>query len=755
METEKLETFLRERQIEVEACKKEIEMQNTEREHLEKRINELLERCKNIDVEDYDRMREDVKQMQTTMSEKDAQLAETKKLLSSKQVTISELEQDLVRSRMELKERESRLNDSLQVEVSLKSEVEKQKKLVAQLKKKLDNLSKEKEELSKENQSLSKQLEDYKQGLRGIGDAVGEHAMKEKEKEKDTRIQILEKTVERQREELKKEKDDHKTEKAKRLKTEKTIMDSIKSVNQEKNKLVEGLDKHKQSLKRLSAEVEKLKHAKSSLPEGTSVVQILSGTLLDDLSASYLRAVECFERVAHIVSTELGDPSLTDISPVVDASSAGAAIGQAVPSQGPSTLPAVAYTSSVSSAKPIEEKERRFTLPKSNVEARRTGRKLIRPRIVKPEESQGDTEMPESEGQNNEGKPSSSHNLETQGILVPLTHTSARKRLASSTSSELQEESLTQRITNSDLAAPVLKKSKGSDFPQDGAEGQTAVLENLGTLPAIEELSDTIGDQLQVSNEEAIDAEKDDAETSGEHDEEPKIGDANQIELQNESNDALEEMACNQNESEVAFDDGQKVLAEQDIQQSTLESGSEQEEGELAPDVADVESGGNMSGIMESQEIGENQTQPAAPPVSSPLVDEETLVAVTVDFGETMPQFLNDEADMTEANAEVGDNSNDGNNQVTMEADQNPEPIGAAAEAGVSKLGSTSVAAETQEVKQGSPVGKSSTTINLQERAKQRSLLRQAGVISSLGRGRGRAARGGRGGRGQASGGQG
>ncbi|XP_057486078.1 nuclear-pore anchor-like isoform X2 [Actinidia eriantha] len=766
METEQLETFLRETQIEVEACKKEIEMQNMEREHLEKRINELLERCKNIDVEDYDRMREDVKQMQTTMSEKDAQLAETKKLLSGKQVTISELEQDLVKSRMELKERESRLNDSLQVEVSLKSEVEKQKKLVAQLKKKLDNLSKEKEELSKENQSLSKQLEDHKQGLRGIGDAVGEHAMKEKEKEKDTRIQILEKTVERQREELKKEKDDHKTEKAKRLKTEKTIMDSIKSVNQEKNKLVEELDKHKQSLKRLSAEVEKLKHAKSSLPEGTSVVQILSGTLLDDLSTSYHLAVECFERVAHLVSTELGDPSLTDISPVVDASSAGAAIemlrntlhfsaGQAVPSQGPSTLPAVGYTSSVSSAKPIEEKERRFTLPKSNVEARRTGRKLIRPRIVKPEESQGDTEMPESEGQNNEGKPSSSHNLETQGILVPLTHTSARKRLASSTSSELQEQSLTQRITSSDLAAPVLKKSKGSDFPQDGAEGQTAVLENLGTLPAIEELSDTIGDQLQVSNEEAIDAEKDDAETSGEHDEEPKIGGENQIELQNESNDALEEMACNQNESEVAFDDGQKVLAEQDIQQSTLESGSEREEGELAPDVADVESGGNMSGIMESQEIGENQTQPAAPPVSAPLVDEETLVAVTVDFGETMPQFLNDEADMTEANAEVGDNSNDGNNQVAMEVDQNPEAIGAAAEAGVSKPGSTSVAAETQEVKQGSPVGKSSTTINLQERAKQRSLLRQAGVISSLGRGRGRAARGGRGGRGQSSGGQG
>ncbi|CAL5402469.1 unnamed protein product [Camellia sinensis] len=284
-------------------------------------------------------MREDIKRMQTNLSEKVAQLEENKKLLSEKQVVISELEQDIAKSRIELNEREGRINESLQVEVSLKYEAERQKKLVAQLKKKLENLSKEKEELSKEHQVLSKQLEDYKQGSRGVGDALAEHAMKEKEKEKDTRIQILEKTVERQREELKKEKDDHKTEKAKRLKTERTIMDSIKSVNQERNKLVDGLEKHKQALKRLSEEFEKLKHAKTSLPEGTTVVPILSGTLLDDLSAAYFLAVENFERVAHLVYSELGAP-LADISPVVDASSSGLAIGQSVPSQVPSILPA-------------------------------------------------------------------------------------------------------------------------------------------------------------------------------------------------------------------------------------------------------------------------------------------------------------------------------------------------------------------------------------------------------------------------------
>ncbi|CAL5321269.1 unnamed protein product [Camellia sinensis] len=780
METEQLETSLRECQTEVEAWKKEIEMQKIEKEHLEKRVDE------NIDVEDYGRMREDIKRMQTNLSEKVAQLEENKKLLSEKQVVISELEQDIAKSRIELNEREGRINESLQVEVSLKYEVERQKKLVAQLKKKLENLSKEKEELSKENQVLSKQLEDYKQGRRGVGDALAEHAMKEKEKEKDTRIQILEKTVERQREELKKEKDDHKTEKAKRLKTERTIMDSIKSVNQERNKLVDGLEKHKQALKRLSEEFEKLKHAKTSLPEGTTVVQILSGTLLDDLSAAYFLAVENFERVAHLVSSELGAP-LADISPVVDASSSGLAIGQSVPSQVPSILPAIGSTTSLPSAKPTEEREKRFTLPKSNVEARKTGRKLVRPRIIKPEEPQGDTEMPEIEGSNNDGKSVSSHNLETQGSLTLLTHTTVRKRLASSTSPELQEESLVQCGTSSDVEAPVLKKSKGSDFPQDGAEGQTAaVLENLETLPAVEEPSDAIGDLPQGSNEEAIDAEKDDVETSGEQDEEPKVGgDNNQVELQSESNDVLEEIPYKQNESEGVFDEGSKVLAEQDFQQSAVESGSEQEEGELVPDVADVESGGNMSGmVVESQEIGENQPEAAAlapPPVSSPVGDEETLVAAaataaaTVDFGETSsPQVLNDEGDTAEANAEGADNLNDGNNhqEVAMEADQNPEAAAAletttgvrtktgTVEIGMSKQGRPSVSAEMQEVKQVSPVGQSSssTTINLQERAKQRSLLRQAGVISSsVGRGRGRAARGrgARGGRGQSSGGQG
>lgn len=57
--------------------------------------------------------------IQTKILEKDAQLEELNKLLSDRQLVISELERDLVKSKMELNEKEGRVNESLQVEVLL------------------------------------------------------------------------------------------------------------------------------------------------------------------------------------------------------------------------------------------------------------------------------------------------------------------------------------------------------------------------------------------------------------------------------------------------------------------------------------------------------------------------------------------------------------------------------------------------------------------------------------------------------------
>lgn len=573
VETQNLERQLKERQIEVEVLKKEIETQRMEKSSQEKNVAELLEKCKNIDVEDYERMKDEVRQMQVNLGERDALMEETKKLVSEKQDIISKLEQDIANSRVELNEKEKRINDNLNTESKLKTELEKQKRAFALLKRRsthdkeeeqrrFDTLSKEKEELIKENQTLSKQLEDLKQVKKSMGEATAEQAMKERE-EKDARIQILEKTVEKQR-------DDNRKEVAKRQKTERAIMEKVDLVNQDKMKIVDELEKHKQAVKKLSdeveklkldvkklsEEVEKLKQVKSNLPEATSTVQLLSGTALDDLASSFVQASEHFERVAQSLFAELGGrafPSL--ISSTVETSSSSPA-----PAPAPAQVVPTITSSAPSPAKGI--------VPKPTIETRKTGRKLIRPRLV------ADTEMSETEISNTQlPPPPSSQDTEAS---------QSRKRLAASSSApELNEGLLPiQGETIADMAMPALKKLKGSESPKEEAQ-TSAPSENLETLPSIEESIDAIAD-LQ----EAIDAEKEEAEAEELKESQPLDVLTQLDEVENDQNIVLEE--------EMAIDDVSKDQAEKDAE-------DDMEEGELAPDGADVD---------DSMEMGEGQVEP-------------------------------------------------------------------------------------------------------------------------------------------------
>ncbi|KAK7842226.1 nuclear-pore anchor [Quercus suber] len=777
-ETENLESLLRERQIEVEACKKEIEMQKVERDNLETRFCELLERCKNIDVDDYNRMKDDVQQMQEKLKDKDAQIVEIRKLLSERQDIISKLEQDLSKCKLDLNEREKRINDILLVEANSKQDVERQKKIVIQFKRKYEIALKEKEELSKENQTLSKQLEESKHGKRSVVDTTGEQAMKE---EKDTKIQTLEKHLERLREELRKEKD-------RRSKIEKAIRDSYNNVDQDKTKFVNELEMHKQALKRISDELQKLKHAKDNLPEGTSVVQLLSGTVLDDLAAAYVSAVENFQKTAHLVFSELGARgSLVEPSSIADTALTAAA-GPAVSVQAPSIAFSAGPATSGSPAKATEESEKRFTLPKAIVETRKTGRKLNRPRLVRPEEPQGDIEMSEVDGARNVGKAAPSSDIEAQGNLTLISQPLVRKRIASASASDLHDESVIQGETGSDVAAPLLKKSKGLEPPHESSEGQFSVpVENLGTLQAPEETLNVV-ELAQASNEEAVEADKEEIETTGERTEDGReqLDGVSQDELLSEKNNVLEENLDRPGGSEMVSDEGPKDQAEPDNQQLMTESGSEREEGELEPDVTEPEGGGgDISNIIGSPEPGEGQPEPVASPLASPArADDESLAAVTLEVGEiNSPEVLNDEkndeGDVNEETAEGSDKSNDGNDQIPVETDQVMEALcvpleSASASASseidvskqgipVSKQGSLTVTTEAEVVRQASPVSSTSTTINLSERARQNAAKR-LGVASSpvVRGGRGRAApraRGSRGrgrlGRGQSSGEQG
>ncbi|KAM6599127.1 nuclear-pore anchor isoform X1 [Cannabis sativa] len=737
VEIENMEKLLKESQIQVEACNKEILIQKLEKEQLEKRVAELLERCKNIDVEEYDRLKDEVQQMQEKLKEKDSQLEENKRLLSEKQGAVSLLEQDLCNCRSELSEREKRINDSLQAEASLKSEVEKQRKMISQLKRRLEILSKEKEELSKENQAITRQLEELKQAKKSGGDTSGDQAMKE---EKDTRIQILEKHLERQREELK-------AEKARRLKNEKAVMDSYKNIEQEKAKFLDELEKHKQYSKRLSDELDKYKHGKESLPEGTSLAQQLPGSDLEERSSAYVSAVENYEKASRSVSSERGAHAVPSETAVADstavATTASAGLGTSLP------------------AKSTEESERRSTALKS-VESRKMGRKLVRPRLLKPEEPQGDTEMSETEVAN---KPVTSTETETQGnsSSVPVIQTNLRKRLSSSSDFGSREESTTQGESGSDVAVHLLKKPKGSEPLQERAEGQvSAVLESLETLPAIEEVSD-VGDLPQAANEEAItDLEKEE-EVAGEKVDEPKepqIGETNQVDSQID-NSILEENLDGAAGKEMVSDDGALDNADLENQSSMMEIGGDREEGELLPDAAELEGSGDAVGSAELVEA-QAQPEPAATPVASPArVDDEIQDASELTSQDIPSDEKNEEADVPEETAEVSDKSNDGTDQAPVEGDQVAEAASVVSEstvtvptseASVSKQESPSVATESEEVKQVSPLSGGSTTINLSERARQRAMLRQAGagvVSPSPSRGRGRGVPRGRGVRGR------
>ncbi|KAI5332476.1 hypothetical protein L3X38_022605 [Prunus dulcis] len=762
IETQNLERLLRERQIELEACRKELEVLKTEKDHLEKKVHELLERYRNIDVEDYDRVKNDVRQLEEKLEKKVSRVEEVEKLLSEKQETVSHLEQDLSNYRLDLTEKEKRINETLQVEASLRSDGEKQKKAILQYKKRCETLLKEKEELSKENQALSRQLEEVKQGKRSSGDTSGEQAMKE---EKDKKIQTLEKLMERHRDDMRKEKEENRMEKAKRIRTEKAVKDSYTNVEQDKTKFMNELEKHKQAVRQLSDELEKLKHAKDSLPEGTSVVQLLSGSILDGLAAAYSSAVENFEKAAHSVHSDFGIHGVpADTPPVSDASlAATSGTGQA-PTVVSSMSPATGLAS-----KSTEESEKRLTLtlPKSNVETRKTGRKLVRPRLVRPEEPQGDVEMSEMEGSRNVAKHAPSNEMEVQGN-VTSTQPLLRKRHASSSAFESREESSNQGETGPDVAAPVPKKSKGSDSPQ-GSEGQpSAISENLCSVPVKDEAID-VAELPQGSSEEAVgDTEKEEIETTGEKVEEPnerQFDGSNQVESQPNKHIGLEENVDGSGGTEMMCDDGAKDQVELDNQQ-TNEFGGDREEGELVPDVSELEGVDTIG----SPEIGEGQPEPVATPGASPARGDDEGVAASsvVDIGEVnSPEVLNDDKNdevVTEEAADGSDKSNDGNEQTGMETDQAASAASVIientsstpTEVNVTTQVSPSVTAETEEVKQVSPMTNTSTTIFISERARQRSVIRQAGAgaPSPPIRGRGRPAGRGRGvrGRGRARG---
>ncbi|KAL6196869.1 hypothetical protein ACLB2K_032482 [Fragaria x ananassa] len=760
VERHNLERVLRDRHIEVEACKKDIEMQKMEKDHLEKRLNELLERYRNIDVEDYDRTKAEHQQMQVTLKEKDSHIEEVKKLLSENLEIISSLEKDLANVRSELTERDRRINDILQAEASLKSDVERQRRIGLQFKRKYETCLREKEDLQRQKEDLQKQKDDLhrqcddlqkqrddfvrqleeKQAKRFSSDPAGEHALKE---EKDQKIQTLQKMMERQKEAMERQKEDLlRNEKANRMKTENAVLESLKKFEQDKLMFKNELEKHKRAVRQLSDGQEKLKHAKDGLPEGTSVVQHLTGATLDDRASAYFLACENYERVAHSTLNELGAGGAPADTPVADASLAATS----APAQAATHASSVT-TTAVLPSKATDETERRFTFPKRNIEPRKPGRKLVRPRgLVRSEEPQGDVEMSETEGTQTSNKHAASTDTEVQGIATsaqPL----FRKRQASSSQFDSQEDSMNQGDTGPDTAAPVSKKPKGSDSTPRSEGLAPAPSENLANVPATEEALNA--DFPQGSNEEgAVDAEKEEVENTVMKVEEPieqQFDGSSQPESQLDNNIIMEENVDGSDIKETVPDEGAKDNQMEPDNRQSFEVEGDREEGELLPDVSDVEGGGDTT--MGSPGIEEGQPEPITTPRASPSrVDDEDLAGASLDISEVnSPEILNEEnnneVDVSEETAEASEKSNDGIDPTAVETDLAAEAasitgdtaitgestsVSTTTEVGGSKQASTSASTEVEEPKQVSP---STTTINIIEQARRNAELRQRGQL--------------------------
>ncbi|VVA95843.1 unnamed protein product [Arabis nemorensis] len=684
-ESENLENLLKQKQTELDLCVKEMEKLRMETDLQKRRLRETY---RNIDVADYNRLKDDVRQLEGKLKAKDAHVEDFNKLLLEKQNKISLSEKELTNCKKELSEKEKRLDEAQQAQATMQSEIENLKTEVTKVKrayvvakKKYD---KDKEDLNKENQSLSKQLEEAKlAGKRSTGDAVAEQAVKERD-EKEQKIQ------------------------------EKTKVDE---------ELVK-LERYQTALTQLSEELDKLKQADGNLPEGTSAIQALSGSILNDQAVAYVSAVDYFERMARtIVLNSQGSTTSTD---TVSEPSPGTVEPSAIARASPSTTSRalVATTQQPPRAALDINKEKRLTLQKQSAELRRPSRRIInRPQLPNP---QGDVEMPEAEGAGDEGKQSSSHETETQATtIVPPVQTHVRKRQADALASEQQQE--TQGETSSEIAPPASKRSKGSESQPDVSPQD----ENLSKEPAIDESMDATtaadGDNEEIEAETAEEKTEESVEAQQE----------NEAEVLDKADEPVEE---NLTETEtIPTEEEPRDQSEQENQELGTDMESDKEEGEFELDtLEDLDEATDLANMMRSPEKEEVQPETLGTPTQSPSRIETAMEEAETAIEPLIEDDKNDEGGDVVAE-EASDKPNNGNEQQAAETDIKPETAVATTSSASTTPSTSSTPAsaitqtetpETEETKRAPSPSPSGRLVTLADRAKENAAKRQAGVAT-------------------------
>lgn len=248
-EVESLRKLLRDREVELEATSKTVELQKAEISRWENRVSQLLQKYKTIDVEDYQRVQAELASSQEVSRLHQAELDASKGELQKLQEGFRNAEQETLQKDEKIAELERKVRDfEASTQASVKAETEKYKKQAIFLKRKVETLTKEKDDT---RDSLSKQLDELRASankrageshrsetqIRQEIASQHEQAQKENEnllREKDSRIQTLERALEREREVLR-------AEKGRRLKDRQAYMEAVGRLDNEKQKLNEEL----------------------------------------------------------------------------------------------------------------------------------------------------------------------------------------------------------------------------------------------------------------------------------------------------------------------------------------------------------------------------------------------------------------------------------------------------------------------------------------------------------------------------------
>lgn len=669
MESERLQNLLLEKEVDAEMCKRELEMQKAEIANLNQSISELIENSKGIDLNTYEAMKNELQNIKSTLRENSMELESAKILLSEKEVAIKILEDKLSLCQSELDSKEKKLND---VEASLKSEIDKHKKINLNLKRKHDNLMKEKGEIAKENQSLVKQMEDLKSTQKTTSETTLEQAIKEK----DFRIQTLERTLE-------KERDDNKKEKAKSRRNENTIFGALQKVQQDKKQVEESIDKHKQAVRELI----------ENYPGLSSEVPPISA--LEEQLLSYFRAAKDMEESS---------------SPFRDGAATQTPVVETAPVDAPTSAGGRPVDTSSRPAKAKMTEER--AVPKPSSEVRRPGgrRPLVRPTLERTEEPHADTDISAVDASTVQDKGGPPAEQETSGIL-PVLQPLSRKRLITSSQTV---DSASQGEAND--VNPPSKKPKEEESSQGTSElksGQPPlgdVAAQVNVLPATDDLDGqqpTEEIDTDQAPEPMVEVEATREEDGGDKDDSGDAStdikgqdadaniDANAIPLEEEHVVAKSEAIIE------SFDDDRKTEdSKEDAQRTTAtDVDDDMEEGELAEEPED------KSDVDMSEIEGEATAERAAvEPDQSPITQPGAADASPSRTADASPA-----REPSPSPVQAGASSRPQNTSTATEA---REPSSNPAQAGASsEQRNTSTVVEAAETR--------SRTINLSERARQ------------------------------------